>query len=62
MSSIAHGRGGGRRGDPAQPVLQASDAEPLTAEEMQRLIDRADPDELREARERLEQASGSKAS
>ena len=36
--------------------------EPLTAEEMQRLIDRADSDKLRKARERLDQASGSKAS
>ena len=34
--------------------------EPLTAEEMQRLIDRADSDKLKKARERLEQASSSK--
>ena len=41
------------RGDPAQRALQASDGEPLTAEDIQRLIDRADSDKLREARERL---------
>src|SRR5258708_36743920 len=36
--------------------------EPLTAEEMQQLIDRADSDKGRKARERLDQASASKAS
>jgi hypothetical protein len=36
--------------------------EPLTAEEMQRLIDRADWDKLKKARERLDQASASKPS
>ena len=43
-------------------LFKQANGEPLTAEDMQRLIDRADSDKLRKARERLEQASGSKAS
>jgi len=43
-------------------LFKQAKGEPLTAEEMQRLIDRADSDKLRKARERLEQASGSKGS
>ena len=43
-------------------LFKQAKGEPLTAEEMQRLIDRADSDKLKKARERLEQASGSKAS
>jgi hypothetical protein len=43
-------------------LFKQAKGETLTAEEMQRLIDRADSDKLRKARERLEQASGSKAS
>ena len=38
-----------------------SNEERLTAEEMQRLIDRADSDKLRKARERLLQAQESEA-
>ncbi len=41
-------------------LFKQAKGEPVTAEEMQRLIDRADSDKLRKARERLEQASGSK--
>jgi len=43
-------------------LFKQAKGEPLTAEEMQRLIDRADSDKLKKARERLDQASGSKAS
>lgn len=43
-------------------LFKQAKGEPLTAEEMQRLIDRADSDKLRKARERLDQASASKAS
>jgi len=43
-------------------LFKQAKGEPVTAEEMQRLIDRADSDKLRKARERLEQASGSKKS
>jgi len=43
-------------------LFKQAKGEPLTAEEMQRLIDRADSDKLRKARERLEQASGFKGS
>jgi hypothetical protein len=43
-------------------LFKQAKGEPVTAEEMQRLIDRADSDKLRKARERLEQASGSKES
>jgi hypothetical protein len=43
-------------------LFKQAKGEPLTAEEMQRLIDRADSDKLRKARERLEQASDSKGS
>jgi hypothetical protein len=43
-------------------LFKQAKGEPLTAEEMQRLINRADSDKLRKARERLDQASGSKAS
>src|ERR1035437_1580627 len=43
-------------------LFKQDKGEALTAEEMQRLIDRADSDKLRKARERLDQASGSKAS
>jgi hypothetical protein len=43
-------------------LFKQAKGETLTAEEMQRLIDRADSDKLKKARERLEQASGSKAS
>ena len=42
-------------------LFKQANGEPLTAEDMQRLIDRADSDKLRKARERLERASGSKA-
>jgi hypothetical protein len=42
-------------------LFKLAKGETLTAEEMQRLIDRADSDKLRKARKRLEQASGSKA-
>jgi len=41
-------------------LFKVANGERLTAEEMQRLIDRADSDKVRKARERLEQASGSK--
>jgi hypothetical protein len=40
-------------------LFKQSNGERLTAEEMQRLIDRADSDKLRKARERLLQAQGS---
>jgi hypothetical protein len=43
-------------------LFKLAKGEPVTAEEMQRLIDRADSDKLRKAKERLEQASGSKES
>jgi len=43
-------------------LFKQANGERLTPEEMQRLIDRADSDKLRKARERLEQTSGSKAS
>jgi hypothetical protein len=43
-------------------LFKQAKGEPLTAEEMQRLIDRADSDKLKKARVRLDQASGSKAS
>jgi len=43
-------------------LFKQAKGEPVTAEEMQRLIDRADSDKLRKAKERLEQASGSKES
>jgi hypothetical protein len=43
-------------------LFKQANAEPLTAEDMQWLIERADSGKLREARETLEQASGSKAS
>jgi hypothetical protein len=43
-------------------LFKQAKGEPLTAEEMQRLIDRADSDKLKKARERLDQASASKAS
>ena len=43
-------------------LFKQAKGEALTAEEMQRLIDRADSDKLRKARERLDQASTSKAS
>lgn len=41
-------------------LFKQANAQTLTAEEMQRLIDRADSDKLRKARERLLQAQGSK--
>lgn len=41
-------------------LFKQSNGERLTTEEMQRLIDRADSDKFRKARERLEQASASK--
>jgi hypothetical protein len=37
-------------------LFKQANGEPLTAEDMQRLIDRADSDKRREAPERLEQA------
>jgi len=43
-------------------LFKQANGQTLTAEEMQRLIDRADSDKLRKARERLEQASDSKES
>jgi hypothetical protein len=43
-------------------LFKQAKGEPLTAEEMQRLIDRADSDKLKKARERLDQAFASKAS
>jgi hypothetical protein len=43
-------------------LFKQAKGELLTAEEMQRLIDRADSDKLKKARERLDQASASKAS
>jgi len=45
------------RADPAQGAVQAGEREKPTAEEMQRLIDRADADKLKKARERLAQAA-----
>jgi hypothetical protein len=42
-------------------LFKQAKGEPLTAEEMQRLIDRADSDKLKKAREKLDQASVSKA-
>jgi len=41
-------------------LFKQAKGEPLTAEEMQRLIDRADSDKVRKARERLDQATNSK--
>jgi hypothetical protein len=41
-------------------MFKLANGQPLTAEEMQRLIDRADSDKLRKARERLLQAQESK--
>lgn len=43
-------------------LFKQANGEPLTAEEMQRLIDRADSDKLRKARERLDQTSAFKES
>ena len=43
-------------------LYKLTQGEALSAEEMQRLIDRADSDKLKKARERLDQASVSKAS
>jgi hypothetical protein len=43
-------------------LFRQSNGERLTAEEMQRLIDRADSDKLRKARERLLQAQSQKGS
>ena len=43
-------------------LFKQANGERLTPEEMQRLIDRADSDKVRKARERLEQASDSKQS
>jgi hypothetical protein len=43
-------------------LFKQANGESLTADDMQRLIDRADSDKLRKARERFEQASDSKAS
>ena len=43
-------------------LFKLANGQTLTAEEMQRLIDRADSDKLKKARERLEQASDSKES
>jgi len=40
-------------------LFKQANGQPLTAEEMQRLIDRADSDKLRKARERLLQAQES---
>jgi hypothetical protein len=40
-------------------LFRQSNGERLTAEEMQRLVDRADSDKLRKARERLLQAQES---
>jgi hypothetical protein len=40
-------------------LFKQSNGERLTAEEMQRLIDRADSDKLKKARDRLLQAQGS---
>jgi mobilization protein NikA len=41
-------------------LFKLANGQAVTAEEMQRLIDRADSDKLKKARERLEQASDSK--
>jgi hypothetical protein len=41
-------------------LFKQTNGERLTPDEMQRLIDRADSDKVRKARERLEQASDSK--
>jgi hypothetical protein len=43
-------------------LFKQANGQTITAEEMQRLIDRADSDKLKKARERLEQASDSKES
>jgi hypothetical protein len=43
-------------------LFKQSSGERLTAEEMQRLIDRADSDKVKKARERLEQGPASKQS
>jgi hypothetical protein len=40
-------------------MFKLANGQPMTAEEMQRLIDRADSDKLRKARERLLQAQES---
>ena len=40
-------------------LFKQANGQPLTAEEVQRLIDRADSDKLRKARERLLQAQES---
>lgn len=41
-------------------LFKQSNGERITPEEMQRLIDRVDSEKVRKARERLEQALGSK--
>ena len=43
-------------------LYKQAHGETLTAEEMQRLIERADADKLKKAQARLEQAAGSKES
>jgi hypothetical protein len=43
-------------------LFKLTNGQTVTAEEMQRLIDRADSDKLKKARERLEQASDSRES
>jgi hypothetical protein len=43
-------------------LYKQANGERLTAEEMQRLIERADADKLKKAQARLEQAAGSKQS
>jgi hypothetical protein len=43
-------------------LFKQANGERLTTEEMQRLIERADSDKLKKARQRLEQAPGSKQS
>ena len=59
-SAGADGRAGGVADDPAERALSSiANGERLTAEEMQRLIERADADKLKKAQERLEQAAGS---
>ena len=50
------------RAIPLNVLFKLANGQTVTAEEMQRLIDRADSDKLKKARERLEQASDSKES
>jgi hypothetical protein len=57
--SGAHGPSWALRAILLNVLFKQANAQTLTAEEMQRLIDRADSDKLKKARERLAQAAES---